>query len=114
MWLVSFAMYPREQLIPPNLEVWGAIVYVALVSCVGIYFLWYWLLKHLQGQQLGILQYLHGVAAALWGVLIFHEELSRPMIAGSLLLLLSILIACKRTKQGIAPNRPRDLEASTG
>ena len=93
MWLLSFAIYPPEQLVPPSLEVWAAIVYVALVSCVGIYYLWYWLLKHLQGQQLGVLQYLHGVAAALWGVLIFDEELTRPMIAGSLLLLLSILIA---------------------
>jgi drug/metabolite transporter (DMT)-like permease len=100
MWLVSFAMYPLEQLIPPDFEVWAAIVYVALVSCVGIYFVWYWLLKHLQGQQLGVLQYLHGVAAALLGVLIFNEELSRPMIAGSLLLLLSILIASKRTRHG--------------
>lgn len=114
MWLVSFAMYPREQLIPPNLEVWSAIVYVALVSCVGIYFVWYWLLKHLQGQQLGVLQYLHGVAAALWGVLILDEELTRAMIAGSLLLLLSILIASKRTKHGAASNKTRELEASTG
>jgi drug/metabolite transporter (DMT)-like permease len=98
MWLVSLAIYPREQLIPPNLGVWAAVVYVALVSCVGIYFVWYWLLKHLQGQQLGVLQYLHGVSAALWGVLLFDEELTRPMMAASVLLLLSILIASKQRK----------------
>jgi drug/metabolite transporter (DMT)-like permease len=114
MWLVSLAMYPREQLIPPDFEAWAAIVYVALVSCVGIYFVWCWLLERLQGQQLGVLQYLHGVAAALWGVLIFGEEVTRPMIAGSLLLLLSIVIVSKRTKHGVASNETRDLEASTG
>ena len=75
----------------------AAVLYVALVSCVGIYFVWYWLLKHLQGQQLGILQYFHGVAAALWGVVIFGDELTPSMIAGSLLLLVSILIAFRRT-----------------
>jgi drug/metabolite transporter (DMT)-like permease len=95
MWLVSLAMYPRQQLIPPSLEVWSAIAYVALVSCVGIYFVWYWLLKHLQGQQLGVLQYFHGVAAALWGVVMFDDELTRSMLAGSLLLLVSIVIASK-------------------
>lgn len=114
MWLVSFAMYPREQLIPPDFRVWAAIIYVALVSCVGIYFVWYWLLKHLQGQQLGVLQYFHGVAAALWGVLIFNEELSRAMIAGSLLLLVSILIASTRTAHRVASHQTRDVEASTG
>ena len=114
MWLVSFAMYPREQLIPPTFEVWAAIVYVAVVSCVGIYFVWYWLLKHIQGQQLGVLQYLHGVAAALWGVLVFGEDVSRPMIAGSVLLLLSIVIVSKRTKHGVASNETRGLETSTG
>jgi drug/metabolite transporter (DMT)-like permease len=98
MWLVSFAMYPRQQLIPPSLELWSAIAYVALVSCVGIYFVWYWLLKYLQGQQLGVLQYFHGVAAALWGVVIFGDELTRSMLAGSLLLLVSIVIASKRAK----------------
>jgi len=97
MWLVSAAIYPPQQLIPPNREVWAAVLYVALVSCVGIYFVWYWLLKHLQGQQLGILQYFHGVAAALWGVVIFGDELTPSMIAGSLLLLVSILIASRRT-----------------
>jgi len=96
MWLVSLAMYPRQQLVPPSLEVWAAIVYVAFVSCVGIFFVWYWLLKHLQGQQLGVLQYFHGVAAALWGVVIFHDELTRSMMAGSVLLLVSILIASRR------------------
>ena len=52
MWLVSFAMYPREQLIPPDFRVWAAIIYVALVSCVGIYFVWYWLLKHMSSSGL--------------------------------------------------------------
>jgi drug/metabolite transporter (DMT)-like permease len=98
MWLVSFAMYPPEQLIPPTPQVWAAIVYVALVSCVGIYFVWYWLLKHLQGQQLGVLQYLHGVAASLWGVLIFGDALTGPMIVASVFLLLSILIVSKQAK----------------
>jgi drug/metabolite transporter (DMT)-like permease len=95
MWLASFAMYPREQLMPPTGGIWAAIVYVALVSCVGIYFVWYWLLKHLQGQQLGVLQYFHGIAAALFGVVFFDEELSWPMIAGSVLLLVSIFIASR-------------------
>jgi drug/metabolite transporter (DMT)-like permease len=95
MWLVSLTLYPREQLMPPDRQVWAAIVYVALVSCVGIYFVWYWLLKYLRGQQLGLLQYLHGLAAALWGVVLFGERLSTAMIAGSLLLLLGIVIASK-------------------
>jgi drug/metabolite transporter (DMT)-like permease len=114
MWLVSFVMYRREQLVPPNGEVWAAIVYVALVSCVGIYFVWYWLLHHLQGQQLGVLQYFHGVAAALWGVLIFDEDLSWPMIAGSLLLLLGIVIASTRSKHDVDSKTIRALETSPG
>jgi drug/metabolite transporter (DMT)-like permease len=113
MWLVSFAMYPREQLLPPNREVWGAIVYVAFVSCVAVYFVWYWLLKHLQGQQLGILQYLHGMAAALWGMLIFDERLTRPMIVGSLFLLASIVIASRGAQRGEASPNAREFEAST-
>src|SRR5688572_9525564 len=109
MWLLSFAMYPRQQLIPPNHEVWAAIVYVALVSCVGIFFVWYWLPKHLQGQQLGVLQYLHGVAAALWGVVIFGDELTRSMVAGSLLLLLGILMVSKRTRPAVPPLAGREI-----
>jgi drug/metabolite transporter (DMT)-like permease len=97
MWVLSSTIHPPEQLLPPTREVWAAVVYVALVSCVGIYFVWYWLLKHLQGQQLGVLQYFHGMAAAVWGVVIFDEQLTAPMIAGSVLLLMGILIASRRT-----------------
>ena len=97
MWLLSSTIYPPEQLLPPTREVWAAVVYVASVSCVGIYFVWYWLLKHLQGQQLGVLQYLHGMAAAVWGVVIFDEQLTAPMIVVSVLLLMGILIACRHT-----------------
>jgi len=106
MWLASFAMYPGERLIPPNGGIWAAIIYVALVSCVGIYFVWYWLLKHLQGQQLGVLQYLHGIAAALLGVALFGEALSWQMIAGSLLLLLGICIASRQGADAPRPLRP--------
>ena len=95
MWIVSFFLYPVDKLLPAQTEIWAAVFYVGLVSCVGIFFVWYWLLKHLHGQQLGILQYLHGLAAAIWGVALFGEAWSWSMVLGSVLLLSSILVASR-------------------
>jgi drug/metabolite transporter (DMT)-like permease len=99
MWIVSFAMYSPTQVLPNQPKIWAAILYVAIVSCVGIFFIWYWLLKYLKGQQLGILQYFHGIAAAALGVVFFGEQLSFQMLLGSLLLFASILVVSLRLKE---------------
>jgi drug/metabolite transporter (DMT)-like permease len=92
MWVASLMMYSPVEMLPSQSEVWAAILYVAVVSCVGIFFVWYWLLKHLQGQQLGVLQYFHGIAAAGLGALLFDEAITLQMLVGSLVLFASILI----------------------
>ncbi len=92
MWPLCFAMYEPAQLVPPSREVWAAILYVAIVSCVGVFFLWYWLLKHLPGQQLGVLEYFHGLAAAALGVVFFGESLSLKMLLGSLLIFAGLVV----------------------
>ncbi len=73
-----------------------ALLFVALFSCVICYSIWYTLLSYLKGQQLAFFEYLHGIFAALWGILIFNEPLEINMIFGSVLLFLSILVVSRQ------------------
>lgn len=95
MWIVSFLFYPVEKFLPPTAISAGALVYVSIASCAIGFFVWYWLLGHLKGQQLGFLTYVHGILAAWLGVLFFNEAFNVSMLAGSFFFLLSIFAVSK-------------------
>jgi drug/metabolite transporter (DMT)-like permease len=99
MWILSFSIYPFDQLYPHSRYAWLGVGYVASVSCCLGFFLWYWLLGHLKGQQLGFYQYAHGIFAAFLGALIFKEVLSAQMLLGGVFFFLSILWVSRRPKR---------------
>jgi len=93
MWILQlFVFHQGHHIFALSSKAWLAALFVSVVACVLCYAILYWLLNHIDGHRLALFDGLHTVSAATFGYLIFNETISPGMIAGGVLLLLSITI----------------------
>lgn len=104
--LPSLATAGRAQ---PTLESVGALVALAVVCTALAYLIFFKLLATIGATRVSTVTYLIPVFGTLWGTVFLHEPLSRGMVAGLVLILLSVLLV-----NGVQVRLPRPLRRATG
>jgi drug/metabolite transporter (DMT)-like permease len=74
---------------------WLSILYIAILTSVIAYFLWYWLLKYMEASRLAVLVNLQPVVAGVAGYYLLSEPLTMPFIFGGLIILAGVTITQK-------------------
>jgi O-acetylserine/cysteine efflux transporter len=79
---------------------WGAIVYMALISTVLCYSIWFYLLRKFPVSKVTPFYLVSPVAALITSNLVFHEKLALHSLIGTLILLFGLgLIVIKRDEK---------------
>ncbi len=71
---------------------WWALAYMAILSSILCYMIFYYALNHLTATRLAAFSYVQPVIAALAGLLILHEPITLPIAAGGLLVLSGVWV----------------------
>ena len=72
---------------------WAGLFYMAAISSVAAYTLFYWLLRHLEASRVAAVNYLQPVGAILVGAAMLGEVPTRHLLAGGALILLGVYLA---------------------
>lgn len=75
----------------------GSILYLAVFGSVIAFVTYYWLLKRVQALYLSLTAFINPIIAVILGGLILGESLGAPVIVGSVMVLIGILIANARS-----------------
>jgi len=78
-----------------NLYGWLSILYVAILTSVVSYSIWYWLLKYMEASRLSVITNFQPVVAGILGFYILGESLSFPFVIGGLIILAGVTITQK-------------------
>lgn len=74
---------------------WLSIVYIAILTSVVAYSIWYWLLKYMEASRLSVITNFQPVVAGILGYYILGESLSFLFIIGGLIILSGVTITQK-------------------
>jgi len=74
---------------------WGSILYVALITSVVGYTIWFWLLKRMEATRVSILANMQPIVAGVLGIYLLGEAVNVPFIIGALIILGGVTIAQK-------------------
>lgn len=69
---------------------WAAILYMALISAVAAYMVYFWALRYVPASRLSAVLYVNPVAIAVLGVWLLHDPVTWNLIAGGTLVLVGI------------------------
>jgi len=72
---------------------WSLIAYLAVVSTVVPYFLYYWLLRHVSSTRASTIGYLVPVVSLSTGVVLLDEKLELGIVAGGVIILIGVVLA---------------------
>jgi len=71
---------------------WGAVAYMALGMSVGLYVLWYWVLKYMEASRLAIWHNLFPVISAVVAYFALGEPLTAAFVFGGVMVLAGVTI----------------------
>lgn len=69
---------------------WAAILYMALISAVAAYLVYFWALRHVPASRLGAVLHANPVAIAVLGVWLMHDPVTWNLVVGGTLVLTGI------------------------
>lgn len=69
---------------------WFAIIYMALVSAIAAYMVYFWALRYVPASRLSAVLYVNPVAIAVLGVWLLHDPVTWNLVAGGTLVLVGI------------------------
>ena len=78
-----------------DLMAWGSILYVALITSVVGYTIWFWLLKRMEATRVSVLANMQPIVAGVLGIYLLGEAVNVPFIIGALIILGGVTIAQK-------------------
>ena len=84
---------------------WAAVAYLSLMSTVVGFFIWNFALKHMSATSVASFIYLNPPFAALFGWLLYGEEVTLWFLAGSAVVLAGLWLAQERRKGGETAGR---------
>ena len=70
----------------------GSLLFHAVLISFGSYLLWFWLLKHYLASRLGVFSFLTPLFGIAFGVLILNEPVESGFIAGTVMVMLGVII----------------------
>ena len=74
---------------------WLSILYIAILTSVVSYSIWYWLLKYMEASRLAVITNFQPVVAGILGYYILGESLSFIFIVGGLIILVGVTVTQK-------------------
>ena len=74
---------------------WVSILYIALITSVFGYSVWYWLLKYMEAGRASVLTNIQPIVAGFFGLYILSEPLTLPFIIGGVIILAGVTITQK-------------------
>lgn len=93
-----------------NLYGWLSILYIAIVTSVIGYSIWYWLLKHMEASKASVLVNVQPIVAGILGYYLLGETISLPFVFGGIIILTGVTVtqqagrfAKKRARQMAGP-----------
>lgn len=82
---------------------WLSILYIAIVTSVIGYSIWYWLLKHMEASTAAVLVNIQPIIAGILGFYLLSETISLPFVIGGVIILTGVTVtqqAGRWTKKG--------------
>ena len=70
----------------------GSLLFHAVLISFGSYLLWFWLLKHYLASRLGVFSFLTPLFGIAFGVMILNEPMESGFIAGTVMVMLGVII----------------------
>ena len=70
----------------------GSLLFHAVLISFGSYLLWFWLLKHYLASRLGVFSFLTPLFGIAFGVMILNEPVESGFIAGTVMVMLGVII----------------------
>lgn len=74
---------------------WISILYIAIITSVVGYSIWYWLLKQMEASRLSVLANIQPVVAGILGFIVLGEILTFQFIVGGVIILAGVTITQK-------------------
>jgi len=71
---------------------WLSILYIAIVTSVIGYSIWYWLLKHMEASTASVLVNIQPVIAGILGFYLLGETISLPFVIGGVIILIGVTV----------------------
>jgi drug/metabolite transporter (DMT)-like permease len=74
---------------------WFSIFYIAIITSVIGYSIWYWMLKYMEASRLAVLVNAQPVIAGILGIYMLNEPLTLPFVIGGIIILAGVTITQK-------------------
>ena len=74
---------------------WVSVLYIAIISSVIGYFIWYWLLKYMEASRVAVLSNAQPIVAGILGIYLLGESLTLPFVLGGIIILAGVTITQK-------------------
>lgn len=71
---------------------WLSILYIAIVTSVIGYSIWYWLLKNMEASKASVLVNIQPVVAGILGYYLLGEIISLPFVVGGVIILIGVTV----------------------
>ncbi|MFQ5453890.1 MAG: DMT family transporter, partial [Candidatus Zixiibacteriota bacterium] len=75
-----------------NAGAWGAVVFMALGMSVGLYVLWYWVLKYMEASRLAVWHNLYPVVSSVVAYYALGEPLTTMFVLGGIIVLAGVTV----------------------
>jgi len=82
---------------------WAELFYMAAISSVVCYLIFYWALRYMAASRLAAFNYVEPVLAPLLGVVLLKESLTLRLVVGGAMVLLGVYIAERGPAENGAP-----------
>lgn len=79
---------------------WLSILYIAIMTSVVSYSIWYWMLKYMEASRLAVITNFQPVVAGILGFYILGESLSFLFVIGGLIILIGVTVTQKARVSG--------------
>lgn len=94
MWILQLFYFKHiNQIFHLQMSGWFSLLYVSLVAGVCCFFVYYWVLRQIDGHKLSIFDGLHMLSSTFLGITLFGEVLNPPMFLGGFLVLFGLVLA---------------------
>ena len=71
---------------------WLSILYIAIVTSVIGYSIWYWLLKYMEASKASVLVNIQPIVAGILGYYLLGETISLPFVVGGIIILTGVTV----------------------
>ena len=80
---------------------WGALLYMAILSAVAGYLIYYWALRYVEASRLAAVQYLQPPLATAFGILMLGESVSAALLLAGAVILSGVVITERAPQRAV-------------